>query len=269
MVAGCAVCGASTRGDGGAVGWTRVRCSSPSRPVVCRRSRRMSAGWSNPPAGRPLRRSAMGWRHCVTRAAQGAAGMCLRARYVAALVEALAADRIVVSHERRSSGSRWTSTTSTRTSRPCSRRSPGPAPARLIPAAARALDGYPKALYSKDAIQGSGKAGQGLRRHLAGADEGWLFASTASQVAERRRELGPSRPTSRPCATRRSRRSRARKWRAPAEDRQARPHRGAVRVSAPRGAPGRSQKGGQTMSTSPSDGSFRAALRRMHRELEA
>ncbi len=31
-----------------------------------------------------------------------------------------------------------------------------------------------------------------LRRHLAGADEGWLFASIASQVAERRRELGLS-----------------------------------------------------------------------------
>ncbi len=28
-----------------------------------------------------------------------------------------------------------------------------------------------------------------LRRRLAGADEGWLFASIASQVAERRREL--------------------------------------------------------------------------------
>jgi transcriptional regulator with XRE-family HTH domain len=31
-----------------------------------------------------------------------------------------------------------------------------------------------------------------LRRHLAGADEGWLFASIASQVAERRHALGLS-----------------------------------------------------------------------------
>jgi transcriptional regulator with XRE-family HTH domain len=31
-----------------------------------------------------------------------------------------------------------------------------------------------------------------LRRRLAGADEGWLFASIAAQVAERRRELGLS-----------------------------------------------------------------------------
>ena len=31
-----------------------------------------------------------------------------------------------------------------------------------------------------------------LRRRLAGADEGWLFASIASQVTERRRELGLS-----------------------------------------------------------------------------
>ena len=31
-----------------------------------------------------------------------------------------------------------------------------------------------------------------LRRRLAHADEGWLFASIASQVADRRRELGLS-----------------------------------------------------------------------------
>jgi len=41
--------------------------------------------------------------------------------------------------------------------------------------------------------KGSGEAPvERLRRHLAGADEGWLFASIASQVAERRRELGLS-----------------------------------------------------------------------------
>jgi predicted transcriptional regulator len=41
--------------------------------------------------------------------------------------------------------------------------------------------------------KGGGKAPvERLRRPLAGADEGWLFASIASQVAERRRERGLS-----------------------------------------------------------------------------
>jgi predicted transcriptional regulator len=31
-----------------------------------------------------------------------------------------------------------------------------------------------------------------LRRHLAGADEGWFFAQIAGQVADRRQELGLS-----------------------------------------------------------------------------
>ena len=31
-----------------------------------------------------------------------------------------------------------------------------------------------------------------IRKHLAGADEGWLFSQIAGQVAERRRELGLS-----------------------------------------------------------------------------
>jgi len=31
-----------------------------------------------------------------------------------------------------------------------------------------------------------------IRKHLAGADEGWLFSQIAEQVTERRRELGLS-----------------------------------------------------------------------------
>jgi transcriptional regulator with XRE-family HTH domain len=31
-----------------------------------------------------------------------------------------------------------------------------------------------------------------IRKHLAGADEGWLFSQIAGQVSERRRELGLS-----------------------------------------------------------------------------
>ena len=31
-----------------------------------------------------------------------------------------------------------------------------------------------------------------LRKHLAGADEGWLFSQIADQVSERRRQLGLS-----------------------------------------------------------------------------
>jgi predicted transcriptional regulator len=54
--------------------------------------------------------------------------------------------------------------------------------------------------------KGSGEAPvERLRRHLAGADEGWLFASIASQVAERRRGLGLSRAeVASLCATRQS-----------------------------------------------------------------